>query len=57
MENEQIYDEESFISDESSVESVLSSTESGNSLEDKLDRVEALLNEEISIRENELLQL
>lgn len=56
MENEQIYDEESFISDESSVESVLSSTESGNSLEDKLDRVEALLNEEISIRENEQLQ-
>ena len=55
--NEQIYDEESFIFDESSVESVLSSTESGYSLEDKLDRVEALLNEEISLRETELLQL
>ena len=55
MENEQIYDEESFISDESSVESVLSSIESGHSLEDKLDRVEALLNEEISLRENEQL--
>ena len=53
--NEQIYDEENVISDESPVESVLSSTESGNSLEDKLDRVEALLNEEISIRENEEL--
>lgn len=56
MENEQIYDEESFISDESPVESVLSSTESGNSLEDKLDRVEALLNEEISFRETEQFQ-
>lgn len=56
MENEQIYDEESFISDELSVESVLSSTESGNSLEDKLDRVEALLNEEIFQREIEQLQ-
>lgn len=56
MENEQIYDEESFISDESSVESVLPSTETGYSLEDKLDRVEALLNEEISLRENEQLQ-
>lgn len=54
--NEQIYDEEIIISDESSVESVLSSTESGNSLEDKLDRVEALLNEEISIRETEQIQ-
>ena len=53
--NEQIYDEESFIFDESSVESVLSSTESGYSLEDKLDRVEALLNEEISLRETEQL--
>ena len=51
--NEQIYDEENLVSDESSVESVLSSLESDNTLEDKLDRVEALLNEEISIRENE----
>lgn len=54
--NEQIYDEENVIIDESPVESVLSSTESGNSLEDKLDRVEALLNEEISLRETEQFQ-
>ena len=51
--NEQIYDEEIIIDDESSVESVLSSDESDYSLEDKLDRVEALLNEEISYRENQ----
>lgn len=54
--NEQIYDEENVIIDESPVESVLSSTESGNTLEDKLDRVEALLNEEISLRETEQFQ-
>ena len=51
--NEQIYDEEIVIGDESSMESVLSSDESDYSLEDKLDRVEALLNEEISYRENQ----
>lgn len=51
--NEQIYDEEIFVHDESFVESVLSSDESNYSLEDKLDRVEALLNEEISYRENQ----
>ena len=56
MENEQIYDEEITIDNESSMESVLSSTESGYSLEDKLDRVEALLNEEISLRETEQIQ-
>lgn len=54
--NEQIYDEEGFVSDESSVESDISSDTDNNSLEDKLDRVEALLNEEISLRENEQLQ-
>lgn len=54
--NEQIFDEEGFVSDESSVESDISSDTDNNSLEDKLDRVEALLNEEISIRENEQLQ-
>lgn len=54
--NEQIYDEESFVSDQSSVESDISSDTDNNSLEDKLDRVEALLNEEISLRENEQLQ-
>lgn len=54
--NEQIFDEEGFISDESSMESDISSDTDNNSLEDKLDRVEALLNEEISIRENEQLQ-
>lgn len=53
--NEQIYDEENIVDSESSVESVLSSDQSDNSLEDKLDRVEALLNEEISYRENEQL--
>lgn len=51
--NEQIYDEEIIVNDESSMESVLSSDESNYSLEDKLDRVEALLNEEISYRENQ----
>ena len=51
--NEQIYDEEIIVDDESSMESVLSSDESNYSLEDKLDRVEALLNEEISYRENQ----
>lgn len=54
--NEQIFDEEGFVSDESSVESDISSDTDNNSLEDKLDRVEALLNEEISLRENEQLQ-
>lgn len=54
--NEQIFDEESLISDESSVESDISSDTDNNTLEDKLDRVEALLNEEISLRENEELQ-
>lgn len=54
--NEQIFDEESFVSDESSVESDISPDTDNNSLEDKLDRVEALLNEEISLRENEQLQ-
>ena len=53
--NEQIYYEENIVDSESSVESVLSSDQSDNSLEDKLDRVEALLNEEISYRENEQL--
>ena len=53
--NEQIYDEENIVDSESSMESVLSSDQSDNSLEDKLDRVEALLNEEISYRENEQL--
>lgn len=54
--NEQIFDEEGFVSDESSVESDISSDTDNNSLEDKLDRVEALLNEEITLRENEQLQ-
>lgn len=53
--NEQIYDEEIVVNDESSMESVLSSGEIDNSLEDKLDRVEALLNEEITYRENQEL--
>lgn len=53
--NEQIYDEEIVVNDESSLESVLSSGESDNSLEDKLDRVEALLNEEITYRESQEL--
>ena len=51
--NEQVYDEEIVIDSESSMESVLPSIESNNTLEDKLDRVEALLNEEISYRENQ----
>lgn len=54
--NEQIFDEESVISDESFVESDISPDTDNNTLEDKLDRVEALLNEEISLRENEQLQ-
>lgn len=54
--NEQIFDEEGFVSDESPVESDISPDTDNNSLEDKLDRVEALLNEEISARENEQLQ-
>ena len=49
--NEQIYDEEIFNDSESSVEDVLPSVENNSTLEDKLDRVEALLNEEISARE------
>ena len=44
--------EEDVLEDSASSEDILSSPES-STLEDKLDRVEALLNEEISYRENE----
>ena len=46
------YIEETILEDTTSDEDVLSSSEA-DTLEDKLDRVEALLNEEISLRENE----
>ena len=51
--NEQIFDEEILDDSESSMEDVLPSVENNSTLEDKLDRVEALLNEEISQREIE----
>ena len=51
--NEQIFDEEILNDSESSMEDVILSVENNSTLEDKLDRVEALLNEEISQREIE----
>lgn len=51
--NEQIFDEEILNDSESFMEDVLPSVENNNTLEDKLDRIEALLNEEISQREIE----
>lgn len=50
MNDEQIYDEEDVLEDETSVNDDLSSDES-SSLEDKLDCIEALLNEDIALRE------
>lgn len=47
--------EENILYDDTSTEDDLSSSEN-DSLEEKLDRIEALLNEEISLRENEQLQ-
>lgn len=51
-EDNQVHDQEDLLEDATSDEDILSSDESVT-LEDKLDRVEALLNEEIALRENE----
>lgn len=48
MENE-IYNEETFLSDDASTEDNISSDQA-NTLEDKLDHIEALLNEDITLR-------
>lgn len=50
--NEEIFNEEGVLEDTTLDENVLSSDQD-NSLEEKLDRIEALLNEEITLRETE----
>lgn len=50
--NEELLNEEDVLEDSTLTEDVLSSDQD-NSLEDQLDRIEALLNEEITLRETE----
>lgn len=50
--NEELFNEEDVLEDSTLTEDVLSSDQD-STLEDKLDRIEALLNEEITLRENE----
>lgn len=50
--NEELFNEEDVLEDSTLTENVLSSDQN-STLEDKLDRIEALLNEEITLRETE----